>query len=59
MIPSGIKLQHFYEEFKNRIPTFNSVSKDLTPDVEIKIQSRSKEIITKIVQELQNRIKLI
>jgi hypothetical protein len=58
MIPSGIKLQHFYEEFKNRIPTFNSVSKDLTPDVEIKIQSRSKEIIIKIVQRITESYKI-
>jgi hypothetical protein len=47
MISSATKLQQFYEEFKNR--TFNT---NFTPSlhVEIKIHTRFKEFITKIVQ---------
>jgi hypothetical protein len=47
MIMSSIKLQQFYEEFKNR--TFNT-NFTPSPDVEIKIHTRFKEFITKIVQ---------
>jgi hypothetical protein len=49
MIMSSIKLQQFYEEFKNR--TFNT-NFTLSSDMEIKIHTRFKEFITKIVQRI-------